>query len=70
MRVAYLINQYPKTSHTFIRREIQALERAGVEVLRISLRGWNEPLVDQEDFAERKKTRYVLRSGVLRLLSH
>ena len=30
MRVAYLINQYPKVSHTFIRREILALERHGV----------------------------------------
>ena len=27
MRVAYLVNQYPKVSHTFIRREIGALER-------------------------------------------
>jgi colanic acid/amylovoran biosynthesis glycosyltransferase len=26
IRVAYLINQYPKLSHTFIRREILALE--------------------------------------------
>src|SRR5713226_2501608 len=25
--IAYLINQYPKVSHTFIRREIAALER-------------------------------------------
>ena len=49
MRIAYLINQYPKVSHTFIRREIQALERAGVEITRLSLRGWNEPLVDPED---------------------
>ena len=65
MRIAYLINQYPKVSHTFIRREIQALERAGVEIMRLSLRGWNEPLVDPEDIVERKKTRYVLQSGAL-----
>ncbi len=32
MRIAYLINQYPKSSHTFIRREILALERQGFEV--------------------------------------
>jgi hypothetical protein len=25
--VAYLVNQYPKASHSFIRREIEALER-------------------------------------------
>src|ERR1700683_5651696 len=68
MRVAYLINQYPKTSHTFIRREIQALERAGTKIVRISIRGWNDPLVDSEDLAERQKTRYVLRAGALALL--
>ena len=49
MRVAYLINQYPKVSHTFIRREILALERRGVEVMRIALRGWDGELVDAED---------------------
>jgi glycosyltransferase involved in cell wall biosynthesis len=68
MRIAYLVNQYPKTSHTFIRREIQALERAGLEVTRISLRGWNSELVDQDDILEREKTRYVLRAGFPRLL--
>ncbi|MCZ7679536.1 MAG: glycosyltransferase [Sandaracinaceae bacterium] len=49
MRVAYLVNQYPKVSHTFIRREIRALERAGVEVLRYSLRRVSEPLTDAAD---------------------
>ena len=46
MRVAYLINQYPKVSHTFIRREILALERQGHEVVRIALRGWDDELMD------------------------
>ena len=46
LRVAYFVNQYPKVSHTFIRREILALEKQGVEVLRIALRGWNDDLVD------------------------
>jgi colanic acid/amylovoran biosynthesis glycosyltransferase len=68
MRIAYLINQYPKVSHTFIRREIQALERKGVSVMRISIRGWTEPLVDADDAAERKQTRYVLQGGALPLL--
>ena len=39
MRIAYLVNQYPAVSHTFIRREILALEKQGHEVLRISIRG-------------------------------
>ncbi len=46
MRIAYLVNQYPKPSHTFIRREIQALERLGADVFRISLRGWKDQLAD------------------------
>lgn len=67
VRVAYLVNQYPTVSHTFIRREIQALERQGVAVKRIALRGWDNPLVDADDVAERAKTRYVLQSGALAL---
>ena len=33
MHIAYLINQYPKVSHSFIRREILALERQGFEIM-------------------------------------
>jgi glycosyltransferase involved in cell wall biosynthesis len=65
MRIAYLINQYPKVSHTFIRREILALERHGFEIMRISIRGWDNDLVDDADIAERDGTRYVLRRGWL-----
>ena len=49
MRIAYLINQYPKVSHSFIRREILALERQGFDITRISIRGWDEDLVDEAD---------------------
>lgn len=38
LKVAYLINRYPKISHAFIRREILALERQGVEIERIRSR--------------------------------
>jgi colanic acid/amylovoran biosynthesis glycosyltransferase len=68
MRVAYLINQYPKVSHSFIRREILALERAGHDVTRIALRGWDGDLADDEDIVERARTQYVLRSGVFPLV--
>src|SRR6266851_5057540 len=68
MRIAYLINQYPKVSHSFIRREILALERQGFEIMRISLRGWNDALPDGNDRSERKRTRYVLREGAPALL--
>jgi glycosyltransferase involved in cell wall biosynthesis len=68
MRIAYLVNQYPKVSHSFIRREILALERRGIAVLRIALRGWDGELVDEEDHLERERTRYVLREGASALL--
>ncbi|MCU0762419.1 MAG: glycosyltransferase [Hydrogenophaga sp.] len=68
MRVAYFVNQYPKVSHSFIRREILALERQGVEVVRVALRGWSEPLVDADDLAERDRTHFLLRRGPKGLL--
>ncbi len=68
MRIAYFINQYPKVSHSFIRREILALERNGFEVQRIALRGWDDGLVDDEDLRERERTRYVLQDGLRGLL--
>ena len=68
MKVAYLINQYPKVSHTFIRREILALERQGVAVSRFALRGWDAEVKGTEDLAERDKTRHILRLGGMRLL--
>jgi glycosyltransferase involved in cell wall biosynthesis len=67
VRIAYLTNQYPKVSHSFIRREIEALERLGVDVARYALRGWDNELVDPQDVEERSRTRYVLRGGALAL---
>jgi colanic acid/amylovoran biosynthesis glycosyltransferase len=68
MRIAYLINQYPKVSHSFIRREIQALERAGVDVVRVSVRGWNDVAADAADEVEKGKTRFLLQGGIGPLL--
>src|SRR5580692_3376702 len=68
MRIAYLINQYPTISHSFIRREILALERQGHKVLRISLRGWDGAQRGKEDQLEQTRTRYVLRGGAVPLL--
>ena len=65
MRIAYLINQYPTISHSFIRREILALERQGHEVLRISVRGWGDAQQGKEDQLEQTRTRWslVIRAG-------
>ncbi|MFN9708340.1 MAG: glycosyltransferase family 4 protein [Burkholderiales bacterium] len=68
LHVAYLINQYPKVSHSFIRREIQALERQGVCVERWAMRGWTGPLADTQDHAERERTRYILQQGAASLV--
>ena len=67
MLITYFINQYPKTSHSFIRREILALENLGLKVQRIALRGRNEDLVDEDDILERKKTKYVLKVGLFKI---
>ena len=69
LRVAYLINLYPKVSHSFIRREIMALERRGASVQRIAVQGWEDAnLTDPDDLAERALTQYVLKRGVVGLL--
>jgi glycosyltransferase involved in cell wall biosynthesis len=68
MRIAYLINQYPTVSHSFIRREITALERAGVGVLRVAVRGWVDKVASTADAEERRRTRYLLQGGAAPLL--
>lgn len=68
MKVAYLTNQYPKVSHTFIRREIAAIEEDGIEVVRISIRPTPDRLVDPLDIAENERTTVVLERGIPRLL--
>lgn len=60
-RLAYLINRYPSVSHSFIRREIQELERQGFAVLRLALRGHD--LVDDSDRREQALTHYILGPG-------
>jgi colanic acid/amylovoran biosynthesis glycosyltransferase len=68
VRVAYFINQYPKISHTFIRREIVALERLGLDVMRFALRGWDDECVNAEDRREQERTRYILQAGAIPLI--
>ena len=68
MKIAYFVNQYPKVSHSFIRREILALEERGFQVVRTALRGWDAPQVDAADKAELAHTHYLLHRGVKGLL--
>lgn len=60
INVAYLMNSYPMTSTTFIRREIEALERRGLKVTRYAVRHWDGALVDAADKEELKRTHYLL----------
>ncbi|MEM7505798.1 MAG: glycosyltransferase family 4 protein [Pseudomonadota bacterium] len=62
MKIGYLMNTYPVTSGTFIRREIQALEALGLHVQRYAIRHWDHDLVDPADRDEQARTRYLLSS--------
>lgn len=66
-KIAYFINQYPKVSHSFIRREIHALERQGLVVERFALRA-DDAVVDGQDKDELKKTVYLLATPKISLL--
>ena len=68
MRIGYFINQYPAATHTFIRREIGAMEVLGVSVFRYALRSGEYELIDPEDEIEEKLTRHILRAGTGNIL--
>ncbi|WP_164659677.1 glycosyltransferase [Tropicibacter sp. Alg240-R139] len=67
MKIAYVLNTYPQPSHSFIRREVQALERRGFDITRLAMRRSESPLVDERDRAEAVKTGYVLDRGAFGL---
>ncbi|MDT8857322.1 glycosyltransferase [Paracoccaceae bacterium Fryx2] len=69
MQIAYLVNTYPRASHSFIRREIRALERLGLTVHRFAMRSDRAALVDPEDLDEDARTEHVLETPPLRLAS-
>ena len=61
MKIAYMTPQYPKVSHTFIRREIVALETRGHSVVRLTIRKSDlDVVVDPADRAELDRTIVVL----------
>jgi glycosyltransferase involved in cell wall biosynthesis len=67
--VAYLTNLYPAPSHSFIRREILALEAAGWQVHRFAHRASGLPCVDPADRAEQARTTTLLDGGLRALLA-
>jgi colanic acid/amylovoran biosynthesis glycosyltransferase len=62
--VGYLTNVYPHVSHSFIRREIMALEARGISIVRFSIRRSPSPLPDVEDQSEQARTTVLLESGI------
>lgn len=68
MKIAYVLNTYPQPSHSFIRRELGALERLGFTVSRLAMRRSEADLVDAGDVREAEQTEYVLDRGAARLL--
>jgi len=67
LHIAYLTTEYPKASHTFIRREIVALEKLGHRIERFSVRSGGA-IVDPADHLEASKTTYLLKQPLLRHL--
>lgn len=68
-RIAYLVNQYPKPSHSFIRREIAGVEALGHVVERYTIRRSADPCVDPADLAEVERTRVLLDGNALALVA-
>lgn len=56
MKLAYLTGQYPKVSHTFIRREILGLTARGHDVVRLSVRPADSGIADPLDRDELART--------------
>ena len=67
--IAYLFNWYPQPSLTALRREITAVEDLGLSPHRFTIRPFTGQLVDENDLAERRKTRALLDAGALRFLA-
>jgi glycosyltransferase involved in cell wall biosynthesis len=68
VKLAYLVNTYPRASHSFIRREIAAVEALGLPVHRFAMRSDRAALVDPADLAEDDRTEHVLAAGKARIL--
>jgi colanic acid/amylovoran biosynthesis glycosyltransferase len=70
MTVAYVVSQYPAASHTFIRREIEALRSGGIDIQTFSVR---HPVIGElhspRDRAEFEKTYYLLPTKLKDLLA-
>ena len=65
---SYFFSQFPAVSHTFIRRELQALENLGWDVSRFTIRRCPD-LVDDQDIGEAGRTTALLPLNIWDLLA-
>lgn len=65
MQIGYFINQYPAVSHSFIRREIKALESIGWQVSRFAIRPDRNDIVDDADKSEALLTKSIIKTSLL-----
>jgi len=65
-RLAYLTSQYPAASHTFIRREIEALREQGWRIDTFSVRPpGSDETASEADRSEAEQTLYILRHSLV-----
>lgn len=69
LRLAFLTTEYPKASHTFVRRELLAVEKLGHEIQRLSIRDALATCVDPADKAEAEKTTICLNQPKLGMIA-
>lgn len=70
MKLAYLTSQYPAPSHTFIRREIEALRELGCHIDTYAIRPLTAAEIpDPADQAEALSTVYVLRQSPVTIVA-
>lgn len=65
-KLAYLVSQYPATSHTFILREVLGLGKLGFDIYPASINADTRPItaVTLEERAQREITYYVKQHGL------
>lgn len=67
MKIAYLISQFPASSHTFILQEILSLKKRGINIQVASINSPDRPLeaLSLDEQNEFKKTLYVKKQGIV-----
>lgn len=67
--VAYLLNRYPETTLTAIRREIEAVTHSGAKVQRYAHRPSAQPMASRIDRDEAERTEYLATATWIQLLA-